>query len=78
MQVTVYSTPTCPFCQQLKEFLKKEKVMFTDVDVSADMDKAKEMIEKSGQMGVPVLEVDGEVLVGFDKKKVSEMLGLGD
>ena len=77
MQVTVYSTPTCPFCKQLKAFLQENKIKFDDIDVSADQEKAQEMIQKSGQMGVPVLEANGEVIVGFDKKKVSELLGIG-
>lgn len=76
MQVTVYSTPTCPFCKQLKAFLEESKVAFEDIDVSADQEKAQEMIKKSGQMGVPVLEANGEIIVGFDKKKVSELLGI--
>ena len=74
MTITVYSTPTCPFCKQLKEFLAEHKVQFTNIDVSADQEKAQEMIEKSGQMGVPVMDVDGQILIGFDKKKVSELL----
>jgi glutaredoxin 3 len=74
MNITVYSTPTCPFCEQLKKFLDEHQVKYADVDVSSDQEKAQEMIQKSGQMGVPVLEVDGEIVVGFDKKKISELL----
>lgn len=76
MTATVYSTPTCPFCKQLKAYLEEKNIEFTDIDVSADQEKAQEMIQKSGQMGVPVLEVGGEVVVGFDKKKVDELLKL--
>jgi glutaredoxin 3 len=76
MTVTVYSTPTCPFCIQVKEFLTEKKVEFTDVDVSSDQEKAQEMIHKSGQMGVPVVEIGEELVVGFDKAKLEELLGL--
>jgi glutaredoxin-like YruB-family protein len=75
-KVEVYSTPTCPFCIRAKQFLRENNVMFTDIDVSKDQDKAEEMIEKSGQMGVPVIDVDGQIIVGFDKEKIKSVLGL--
>ena len=68
-QVTVYSTPTCPFCIRAKQYLKESGIKFTEYDVGADQDKAKEMIEKSGQMGVPVIEIDENIIIGFDKEK---------
>lgn len=74
--VTVYSTPTCPFCIRLKQFFKDNNVIFTDIDVSSDHDKAQEMIKKSGQMGVPVIEIDSKVIVGFDKERIKEALGI--
>lgn len=74
--VTIYSTPTCHFCQMAKEFFKEKKVEYTDYDVSTDLEKRKEMIEKSGQMGVPVIYIDDEMTVGFDKDKISSMLGI--
>lgn len=74
--VTVYSTPTCPFCVRAKQFLKDNKIEFTNYDVGADQVKADEMIKKSGQMGVPVLDIEGEIIVGFDKEKIKEALGL--
>ena len=74
--VKVYSTPTCPFCVQVKQFLKDNQVAFEDIDVSADHDKAQEMIDKTGQMGVPVLDVDGEIIVGFDKEAITNALKL--
>ena len=74
--VKVYSTPTCPFCKQAKAYLKENKVSFDDIDVSIDAKKAQEMIEKSGQMGVPVLDIDGEIIVGFDREKIASTLGL--
>ncbi|HLD21104.1 MAG TPA: glutaredoxin family protein [Patescibacteria group bacterium] len=74
MSVTVYSTPTCPFCKQTKVYLKEHEVAFTDIDVMNDQEKASEMIQKSGQMGVPVIDIDGEIVIGFDKKKLAELL----
>ena len=74
--VTIYSTPTCHFCQLAKEFLTEKGIEYTDYDVSTDMEKRKEMIEKSGQMGVPVIYVGDEMMVGFDKDKLSSSLGI--
>ncbi len=76
MNINVYSTPTCPFCKQLKAFLQENSVEFTDIDVSTDEEKAQEMIQKSGQMGVPVLEAGDQIVVGFDKDKITEVLKL--
>ena len=74
MKVTVYSTPTCPWCHKTKDFLKANKVKFKDINVAEDRDLAKEMIDKSGQMGVPVTDVDGEIVIGFDKEKLKKLL----
>ncbi len=74
--VTVYSTQTCPWCVKAKEFLKSQGVKFRDVDVSQDAAAADEMIQKSGQRGVPVIEIDGRVIVGFDKPAIESALGL--
>lgn len=74
--VTVYSTSTCPFCIRAKQYLKDNNINFVSIDVSEDHEKAQEMIKKSGQMGVPVIEIDGEIIVGFDKEKIKEKLGL--
>lgn len=65
--IKLYSTPTCPYCRMAKDFLKKEGVPFTEVDVSQDEKVAREMVEKSGQMGVPVMEVENTIIVGFDR-----------
>jgi len=73
--VTVYSTPTCHFCHMAKEFFKANNVAYTEHDVASDLDKRKEMVEKSGQLGVPVIVIDGDVTVGFDKPKISKLLG---
>lgn len=75
-RVTVYSTPTCPFCIRAKKFLKDNSIEFTDYDVGSDETKAQEMMKRSGQMGVPVIDIDGEIIVGFDKEKISGALGL--
>ncbi len=74
--VTIYSTPTCPFCIRAKQFLKDNNILFEDMDVSSRQDKAQEMINKSGQMGVPVLDIDGEIIIGFDKARIKEVLGI--
>ena len=74
--VKVYSTSTCPWCIRAKQFLKDNSVVFEDYDVSLDRAKADEMVKKSGQMGVPVLDIEGEIIVGFDKEKIKAALGL--
>jgi glutaredoxin 3 len=74
--VKVYSTPTCPYCIRAKQFLKDNNIVFEDVDVSVNETEAEQMVEKSGQMGVPVLDIDGEIVIGFDKEKIKEALGL--
>jgi glutaredoxin 3 len=75
-RIIIYSTPTCPFCIRAKQFLKDNNIAFEDVDVSSNEQAASVMIEKSGQMGVPVLDIDGQVIVGFDKEKIKNALGL--
>ncbi|MFH1413718.1 MAG: glutaredoxin domain-containing protein [Candidatus Omnitrophota bacterium] len=74
--VKVYSTPTCPWCIKVKQFLKDNNVNFENIDVALDQKAAEEMVEKSGQMGVPVLDIEGEILVGFDKDKIKTKLGI--
>lgn len=74
--VTVYTTPTCPYCKMAKEYLKENNVPFKEIDVAADHKAAEEMIHKSGQMGVPVIEIDGKIIVGFDKDAMKAELGL--
>ncbi len=73
--VTVYSTSTCPFCVRVKQYLKENNIEFINHDVGADPAKAQEMISKSGQMGVPVLDIGGTIVIGFDKEKIKEALG---
>lgn len=74
--VTIYSTPTCHFCQSAKAFFKENNVEYEDIDVASDTEKRKEMIEMSGQMGVPVIKIDNDVLVGFNEAKLKELLGI--
>lgn len=74
--VKVYSTPTCPYCVMAKQYLKSQNIQFEDIDVSVDQASAQDMISKSGQMGVPVLDINGTIIVGFDKAKINQALGL--
>lgn len=76
MKITVYSSTVCPYCQRLTKFLEDHKIKFTEIDVSTDQKKANEMIEISGQMGVPVTVIDGEVVIGFDEKRLRKVLEL--
>ena len=75
-KVKIYSTPTCPFCIRTKQFLKDNNIFFEDVDVSANQEAAKEMMRRSGQMGVPVIDVEGQLIVGFDKAEIKKALGI--
>lgn len=75
-KIKVYSTPACPYCLMTKQFLKDNNIEFEDIDVSTNQEKAQEMIEKTGQMGVPVLDIDGEIIIGFDKDAVRKALNL--
>ncbi len=72
--VIVYSTPTCPYCVYAKEYFKNNNVEFKDVDVSRDRASAEEMVRKSGQMGVPVIDIDGKILVGFQPEEFEKLL----
>ena len=74
--VTIYTTPTCVYCKMAKEFLKQNNVEYTEKDVAEDDAARQEAIQKSGQMGVPVIEVDGNIMVGFDKSKLSELFDI--
>ena len=74
MKVKIYSTPMCSWCHKLKDYLKEKNIEFEDIDVSKDQEAAKYMVEKTKQMGVPVIEIDGEFIIGFDKEKINEKL----
>ena len=73
-QIKVYSTKTCPWCHKLKEYLNEKKVKFEDIDVGEDKKAAEEMVKKSGQMGVPVSDINGKIIVGFDKEEIEKAL----
>jgi len=75
-RVTVYSTPSCSWCTTLKTHLKKNGVRFTDVDVSRDQKAAEAMVKRSGQQGVPQTDIDGQMIVGFDKVRINSLLGI--
>lgn len=74
--ITIYSTPTCHFCQATKEFFKKNNIEFTDYNVAEDAVKRTEMLERSGQMGVPVIFIESEMIIGFNEKRLKDLLGI--
>lgn len=75
-KIKIYSTPTCPYCVTLKEFLREKGIEFEDIDVAQNSEAREEIIQKSGQMGVPVVDIGGEIIVGFDKEKISKLLSI--
>ena len=75
--VKIYSTPTCVYCKTLKGYFKKNGIGFEDIDISKDEQQLQKMIKDSGQMGVPVVDIDGEVIVGFDKLRIDKLLKIG-
>ncbi len=75
-KVTIYSTPTCHFCHLAKDFFQEKGVKYEEYNVATDLEKRKEMVEKSGQMGVPVIDIDGQIVVGFAEEQVASLLGL--
>ncbi len=72
--VTIYSTPVCHFCHAAKDFFKENDVAYTEHDVASDHEKRQEMIEMTGQMGVPVIQIGDDVVIGFDEDKIKELL----
>lgn len=74
MEVTIYSTASCPWCAKVKEFLKENKIKFKNIDVGEDTKAGEEMVKKSGQTGVPVTDIDGTIVVGFDEDKLKAAL----
>jgi len=75
-KVLIYSTPTCHFCHLAKDFFNEKGVKYEEFNVGVDLEKRKEMVEKSGQMGVPVIDIGGDIVVGFDEEQVVGLLGL--
>lgn len=77
-KITIYSTPTCHFCHMAKDFFREKEIEFEDFNVFSDVEKRKEMVDKSGQMGVPVIIIKDQIIVGFNKPKIVELLGIKD
>ncbi|NWF62931.1 MAG: NrdH-redoxin [Chloroflexi bacterium] len=75
-KVLVFSTPTCSFCNMAKKYFREKGVKFTDIDVSRDQAAARDMVRRSGQMGVPVIDIGGKIIVGFDRPKINALLGI--
>ncbi|MBN1941471.1 MAG: glutathione S-transferase N-terminal domain-containing protein [Candidatus Diapherotrites archaeon] len=76
MKVIVYSAQVCPWCGVAKDFLRKHNIDFTEVDVSANRENLQELMEKSGQTGVPVIDIDGKIIIGFDEFRLKQAIGL--
>lgn len=76
--IKVYSTPTCTYCVTLKKFLTEKGIQFEAVDVSQNEADLQEMVDKSGQMGVPVIDIDGQIIVGFNRNKIVELLNISE
>lgn len=77
-QIKIYTTPNCPYCYTLKEFLKEREIAFEEIDVSQDEQKREEMVQKAGRMEVPVLDIDGKIVIGFDREKIINLLNIKD
>jgi len=75
-QITIYTTPTCVYCKMTKEFFKKNNVVYEEKDVMSNDAAREEMIKKSGQLGVPVIDIDGEIVVGFDQRALGKLLNI--
>jgi len=75
-RVLVFTTPTCPWCMRAKSYLRERSVAFREVDVSRDPVAARDLVRRTGQMGVPVIEIDGRPIVGFDRTRIDQLLGL--
>ena len=76
MEVIIYSTPTCMYCNMLKAYLTQNNIEYTDYNVAEDQDKGREMVELTGQMGVPVIKIGDQVIVGFDQPRIAELLNI--
>mgnify|MGYP005849761155 CR=1 FL=1 len=78
MSVIVYSTPTCAYCHALKQFLFENNIAFEDIDAASDEIKTKELLQNSGQMEGPVIDIHGEIIVGIDKEKIKKLLNINE
>jgi glutaredoxin-like YruB-family protein len=75
-KVIVFSTPTCSFCNMTKKYFREKGIRFTDIDVSRDFEAARDMVRRSGQMGVPVIDIGGRIVIGFNKPQIDLLLGI--
>lgn len=75
-EVKVYTTPSCPYCQRVKSFLEEKNIEYSEIDVAQDAQKRQEVVEKTGQLGIPVTQIGDEFIVGFDPNKISQLLGI--
>ncbi|CEP78979.1 MAG: glutaredoxin domain-containing protein [Defluviitoga tunisiensis] len=76
VKVIIYTTPTCPWCRKAKAYLNEKGVNFKEIDVSKDQKAAEELVRKTHQMGVPVIQIGNEYVIGFDKKRIDKLLGI--
>jgi glutaredoxin-like YruB-family protein len=76
MDIKIYSTPTCPYCKMAKQYISSKGISYRDLDVSQDKNALEEMVKLTGQMGVPVIVIDGEVLIGFDRNRLDQLLNI--
>ncbi len=74
--ITIYSTPTCVYCKTLKEYFAKKNIQYQEIDVASNEKELEKMVQISGQMGVPVVDINGDVVIGFDKEKIDELLNI--
>ncbi len=75
-RVIIFTTPTCSFCNQAKRYLREKGIRFNEVDVSRDEAAARDMVRRSGQQGVPVIDIGGRIVVGFDRNRINQLLGI--
>jgi len=75
-KIIIYSTPTCHYCHLAKDYLNSKNIVFEEVNVAGNIEKQKELIAKSGQFGVPVIDIDGKIVIGFDRPKINQLLGI--
>ena len=75
-RVIVFSTPTCSFCNAAKAYFRQKNIKYSDIDVSRDMAAARDMVRRSGQQGVPVIDIGGKIVIGFDRNKINQLLGI--
>ncbi|HEY4504074.1 MAG TPA: glutaredoxin family protein [Candidatus Paceibacterota bacterium] len=74
--IIIYSTPICSYCNSAKQFMKENNISYTEYNVASDLERRKEMIDKSGQLGVPVIDIEGKILVGFDEPEFKQAVGI--